>query len=361
MNELRTAGRQMSSSENEDTAARWLVKREGGSWTDEDESNFNAWLSGSTAHRIAYLRVRKTWVDAEKLKSLSAGTSSDDLPDRGSWIYPPSEKPSASNAENPVHGLALPSKRKRWSNGRLSGALAATFVVCAIGLYAYSIGLFASRRYSTPIGETNIIALHDGSQVTLNTDSTIHVQFAPGERHVALDQGEVFFVVARDADRPFVVQAGGSRITAVGTQFSVRRRATLIQVIVTEGTVRIDPNASSSSSGHSASTVLVAAGSAAQASDGKALVRAQASGEAERLLSWRNGYVSFEDTTLADAVAEFNRSTTRQIVIGDPSIADMRLSGNFRTNNVDAFLSLLQNGFNISVQQNPTAVTLRAK
>jgi len=236
-------------------------------------------------------------------------------------------------------------------------------VICAIGLYALSTGLFASRRYATPVGGTDTIALHDGSHVTLNTDSKIRVEFGPGERSVALNQGAVFFEVAKDAARPFVVEAGGSRVTAVGTQFSIRRQSAEIQVVVTEGTVRIEPSllpASATPEGNSP-RVLVTAGKVAQTANGRTIVRAQAEGEAERLLSWRSGYVSFENATLTEAVAEFNRYNARQIVIQDPSIATIRLSGHFRTNNVEGFLSLLHDGFNVTVDQSTAAVTLQAR
>jgi len=90
-------------------------------------------------------------------------------------------------------------------------------------------------RYSTPVGEIASVPMRDGSKVTLNTDSQIRVTLTDSERRVDLKYGEAFFEVSKDPKRPFVVNAGGKRVIAVGTQFSVRRDANDIQVVVTEG------------------------------------------------------------------------------------------------------------------------------
>jgi transmembrane sensor len=83
--------------------------------------------------------------------------------------------------------------------------------------------------------------------------------------------------------------------------------------------------------------------------------------EAEQRLSWRNGFVAFHETTLAEAVAEFNRYTARKIVIEDTSIAGLRIGGNFRSNDADAFLWLIQRGFPITVEQDGGRVLLKER
>jgi transmembrane sensor len=106
---------------------------------------------------------------------------------------------------------------------------------------------------------------------------------------------------------------------------------------------------------------LLRAGAVARTANSAVLVHQQTATEGEALLSWRNGYVAFRDTTLADAVNEFNRYNTRKIVIDDPRIAEIRIGGNFRTNNTAAFLWLLQNGFPIAIEQGSDKVVLRAR
>ena len=78
-------------------------------------------------------------------------------------------------------------------------------------------------------------------------------------------------------------------------------------------------------------------------------------------MSWRTGFIVFRDTSLADAVADFNRYTNRKIVIEDPAIANIRIGGNFRSDNADAFLSLIQTGFPVRAEQHSDRIVLTKK
>jgi len=227
------------------------------------------------------------------------------------------------------------------------------------GVYVLQSGLLDSNRYSTRIGTMESITLADGSRLTLNTDSRIRVAVEPQHRHIDLDKGEAFFEVANDPRRPFVVRAGHKRVIALGTKFSVRRDGDEVLVAVTEGKVRVEDE--SVPAPGQATEVLLGAGSIARSARGQVLVRDGAGPEVDRLLSWRSGYLVFRNSTLADAVAEFNRYNTRKIVIADPRIGGIRIGGNFRSGNTDAFLWLLQTGFPVSVDSSRERVVLKAR
>jgi transmembrane sensor len=210
--------------------------------------------------------------------------------------------------------------------------------------------------YRTAIGDLQEVPLADGSIATLSSDSRLLVTLSHGERHVDLQQGEAFFAVAKDPARPFVVSAGGRRVTAVGTRFSVRRDAADLRVVVTQGLVRLEsdrlPN------GLRQPTTLLPAGSVALASDAGVVVHSGSVQQAEEYLSWRSGFVSFHDTPLATAAAEFNRYNARKIVVGDASVGAMRVGGNFRWSNVDAFVRLLAQGFPIQARRQGDTIVL---
>jgi transmembrane sensor len=215
------------------------------------------------------------------------------------------------------------------------------------------------------------VSLADGTQVTLNTSTEIRVSLSRNWRRVDLERGEVFIAVAHDPARPFVVEIADKRVIAVGTQFSIRREHNDIRVAVSQGTVRVEdlssplhltnPNGSNVSTSATlmpSSPLYLPAGSVAQTSNTEILVREHAESEVERLLSWRRGYLIFRDTTLADAVAEFNRYNVQQIVITDAWIGQNRIGGNFRANNTEAFLWLIQRAFPIEVTQTDGKVIL---
>lgn len=358
----------------EDAAAAWFWKKDSGNWTEQDQAEFDAWLSRSTAHRIAYLRLRAGWKGAARLQALGAGIPRGEVPPPGHWgndLFLGGKNAAKQNpasvllqdSENPDASTFKPKpsfKPLRWA--------VAVAVILAVGVtfYAHNTQRLRANQYSTAVGELDTVSLADGSRVTLNTDTRIHVDLGDRERRIDLRRGEAFFVVAKDATRPFVVYADDKRVTAVGTQFSVRRDADDIQVVVAEGRVKLEqvsavPKLSKLVGRPERPATALVAGAIARTAKSDVLVQKGSAPDAEQLLSWRNGYLVFDATPLADAVAEFNRYSARKIVIDDPSLAALRISGNFRSSNTDAFLWLLKSGFHVEIEEGEDRVHLNTR
>jgi transmembrane sensor len=216
--------------------------------------------------------------------------------------------------------------------------------------------LLPRNDYSTVVGGLEAVPMLDGSRVTLNTDSEIRVAVTEKERRVELKQGEAFFEVAKDPNRPFVVSVAGQRIVAVGTAFSVRRQGNDIRVIVSEGKVRVEVPGKDA-----ALMEPVSAGSVVRTASNEVLIQKKPIAEIEQSLSWRSGLLTFRDTPLADAIAEFNRYNTRKIVIEDPEIAALQVGGIFRATNLDPFVHLLQDGFPVRATMEEDRIVLRSR
>jgi transmembrane sensor len=214
------------------------------------------------------------------------------------------------------------------------------------------------NSYRSAIGDTKVVSLADGSTVTLNTNSAIHVGLTAAERRIDLDRGEAFFEVAKDPRRPFIVATGGKRIIAVGTKFSVFRGDLDTRVVVTEGQVKVEEV---EAGGPVGPVTQLPAGSIAQAGSAGVLVKHSSVAEAETYMSWRSGYIALRDTELAAAVAEFNRYNQKQLVIADRSIAEIRIGGNLRATNVDAFVRVLEQGFPVRAEDQGNRIVLTAK
>ncbi len=211
--------------------------------------------------------------------------------------------------------------------------------------------------YKTPIGGLETVHLADGSRVTLNTDTTIRVRIGRTRRRVELDSGEAYFIVARDPSCPLDIFVSNRRITANGTEFSVRRDAKDLLIVVTAGRVQLA--AAGTAAPHSATTL--AAGTVARTAGSEVLTDRAAQMKMEELLSWRTGFLEFHDMTLTDAVAAFNRYRTLKLSLADPSIASLRISGRFRSTNSEAFLWLLQQGFAVVAEEQPGGIILRRR
>jgi transmembrane sensor len=352
----------------EDQAAAWLARRDSGAWSEEDVARLHDWLDAATAHRVAYLRLEAAWEGAQRLRALGAGLPAGAVPPPGEWRH----TPFFDREAHPSFVSAAPEPRRKRARGRTRlryGIAASVLLAVALGAYFY----LAPRgdNYSTPIGEVASVPLRDGSNITLNTASTVRVDLTPQERRVDLERGEAFFVVARDPNRPFVVSAGNKRVVAVGTQFSMRREGDELRVIVTEGTVRLEAighplHVEGADDQRGAGSAIseyarLPAGSIARASDGDVLVQEKSITEAEEALTWRAGYLTFRETTLAEAVEEFNRYNTQRIVIEDPTVAATRISGMFRPTNYEAFVRLLHEGYGIHSHPSDGEITLTAQ
>ncbi len=361
----------MSAEAIEHAAAAWFAKKDSGEWSSTDQAAFDAWLNGSTAHRIAYLRLHAAWKGAARMQALGAGVPRGEVPPPGHWNSDRFLGGKHIGAQQPIAELAancaddVPSTKSRRIK-RMRWAVAAGAIL-ALGLTLFIQHpniLQRSAQYSTPVGGQTTVSLPDDSRVTLNTDSDIRVEFNQSERRIDLRKGEAFFVVAKDPARPFVVYVDDKRVTAVGTEFSVRRVTDDIEVVVSEGRVRLEPASSPLRDfvGIPAPPgTTIAAGAVARTMSSEVLVQAGSEPEIEQLLSWRRGYLVFEATTLAEAVSEFNRYNTKKIVIDDPSLAALRIGGNFRVNNTAALLWLLQSGFGVQVEEVDGSVRLKSR
>jgi transmembrane sensor len=364
----------MDSTQIERQAADWLAKRDSDVWSETDARAFADWQSQCTACRIAVIRIQTIWQGADRLQALGAGVPRGQIPPPGSWrlspffdrgqrqVGPLSFSPEASLGLDEDKNVptnepaATPLRPKMRASGIRS--LRAWAAVLVLALSAGVVGYFLTYdaiAYRSQIGAIKRISLSDGSTVTLNTDTVIHVRLSGTSRRIDLERGEAFFEVARDPRRPFLVSAAGERVVAVGTQFSVFRRAADLRVVVTEGEVKVE--ALKGGAAVRPATELPA-GSIAQVDSAGVLVKQRTVAEAETYTSWRSGYINLTDTELATAVAEFNRYNKKKLVIADSAITALRIGGNLRAANVDAFVRVLEEGFPVRAQDQGDRIVL---
>lgn len=198
--------------------------------------------------------------------------------------------------------------------------------------------------YSTRIGQMAEFRLPDGSVIELNTGSEVAVDYSAEVRNLTLLKGEAVFTVAKDADRPFIVASGRSRVVALGTVFSVRKSDEASEVTLIEGRVRVDRDDGAAGN----KSAQLAAGEKIRIPFNQpfAITRAELS----RVASWRDGRLVFEQTPLREVLDEFNRYSPNKHVLGDESIGTLLVSGTFRIRSSEHFAATLEAGFPVSVR-----------
>lgn len=218
----------------------------------------------------------------------------------------------------------------RWPSFRM-GRRQVGAVVLVVSLFVAAMtGLLDWRRtYRTGTGQTLVVRLDDGSKVTLNTDSRVAVRFSGDRRDVELLQGQAYFEVAHDAERPFRVTAADTKVTAVGTQFEVWRDLAGVRVTLVQGRISVS-SASTEKPAQLASVgqTLVASGSAV------AIGRRDPAVE----LSWVDGKIDLREVPLRDAIAEVNRYIRSPVILEAKELSSTKISGIFATGDRDAFV-----------------------
>lgn len=333
----------------EEAAATWIAQRDGEAWSQADAASLDAWLAESAGHRVAYYRLNAVWIESGRIAAASKSSRYRLLAVAATVLIL-----IAGTLVSLQNGLFRSKPDAPPPVAQTSKAPATDAAVAAASPPPEDVSAAApqspfQQRYSTAVGASRAVSLPDGSRVTLDTDSQIRVSIDGRSRIVRLDRGQAFFEVAHDTRRPFVVDAGRLRVVAVGTEFSVRRVASDIRVVVAEGTVRLEGNS------------LLPAGGIARVEGERVQIHQAQPTEVARNLSWRSGVLTFRHTPLSEAAAEFNRYDARRIVILDPAIAALELGGVFRSDDVEAFAQLLERTFHIDAVVHPDRIELTAR
>ncbi|WP_129780739.1 FecR family protein [Peristeroidobacter soli] len=310
-------------------AAEWLQQLEA---APRDEGLLSRWLEWCQAD------VR----NLEAFESLQSVWSAFDEPEVRS---------AAERARTPKRGF--------WR--RPMTALAAS--VAALGLCVSVVGRDTLMGWIDPAREvlTTEVAEHgnqllaDGSRVELGGKTRIVTRYSDHERSVVVESGEAFFAVTKDPQRPFVVQAGGVQVTAVGTAFSVRRTMDRTVVAVSEGVVRVAP--SSAAVGHQVQLVAGEQVSFSAASNKLNIVRIDPKVTESRL----DGALSFESEPLRSVIADVNRYAARRIVLDDAALGDRTFTGTVYQDRIDDWLRALEAVFPLTVVDNGASIELRPR
>jgi transmembrane sensor len=205
-------------------------------------------------------------------------------------------------------------------------------------------------RYATDLGEQRILTLADGSVVTLNTSSTIKVDFSERRRDIRLIKGEAFFRVAHDVTRPFDVTARDATVRAVGTQFNVRVAPQTTLVSVVDGVVDVRERLQSEPAGEAAAPepVLRLHRGEEATVDGRQAAAVQQSPRIVktahaaplRAVAWTRGRVEFDGTPLIDVLGEFQRYREFEVSVAEP-LRQIRLTGSFDAQDPESALAYI--------------------
>lgn len=308
-------------------AADWLMERhEAGSWNAHSQAELDAWLAQSPAHRVAYIKLETAWGRTHRLAAMRAPA--------GEETQKTKKRQSISTAIKALAMLAF---------AGVFGAVAADYLLASHEL-----------MFATTTGGHKTVRLADGTQIELNTDTLVRATLGD-TRTVWLDRGEAYFQVKHDPARPFVVIAGDRRVTDLGTKFLARRDPDRLEVDVIQGRVRFETTVNDGTKIRSA---LLLPGNVAVATGQSLFVTRQPEQALANRLSWRRGVLIFDHTTMAAAVADFNRYNREKLIVADTSAARMKIDGTFPANDVELFARVARDILGLHIENRENEIVI---
>lgn len=318
-----------------EAAALWLARRESG-FDARQATEFARWRDADPRHASAFRRAQATQHLLARLP----------------------ETPGVASMLAEVDALCAPRKKVVpfslvW---KISAGLAAAACLAVLLWPAKSEVSDSHAAYTTDASHHRTVNLSDGSTLVLNASSEVAIDFQAAERRVQLQHGEAHFYVAKDPDRPFYVTAGTVTVRAVGTAFNVRRQVGAVEVLVTEGKVKVSRDDSPAGTPALEPIYLVAGERAfidgvpvpsvavsRTSTEATAIVPEPAAQRAPRLM--------FNNTPLSDVVERFNRYSRVQMEIADADLARRSVGGNFDADNAESFINLLSVAGDVRVER----------
>jgi len=342
-------------------AAQWFMELDR---PDADPQRFiewQQWLRADAAHHSAYTVFERQM----------------NLKIKQARLLPTSEEMVADDYDGSVpieNWKTLPRTARRGLFVRYAmaaGIAALTFAGGGFWLYGDYRAQHGTFSYHTATGERREFKLAEGSRVTLDADSELHVELTPERRSLQLTHGEVYFNVAKNARRPFTVRAGNAEVRAVGTAFNVRMTDGRTVVAVTEGKVQVTSDAEmipvetqTRSSGKAVQGAPKKQAAprvhAAQVSAGEAVSYLTDAGlselpaaEASLATTWLKGRRQYRNEPLRYVLADIDRYTGKQIAIADNATGDLPFTGTLDLDNSDAWLKGLAVALPVTISESP--------
>ncbi|WHZ22177.1 MAG: hypothetical protein OJF47_001289 [Nitrospira sp.] len=307
-----------------DEALAWLVRIHSGQASEDDRHAFQAWQAHSADHRLAAQEAETLWREIGSLRS-------------------------ADRSHNPTSVPPL-CRSQQVGTGKATWAIAACLIL--------TIGWFASdgivewftvtmADHHTVIGQQHVVTLPDGSHIHLNSDSAVNVVFTEQERTVHLMKGEAAFSVSPDANRPFIVRSRNLHARALGTAFIVRLHQDAVTVTVTEHTVHL-----STTNRNRSSPLILREGeqTSYSAETGFSPVHPV---NLSLVTAWQRGKLIVDSKPLAEVVDELNRYRPGRIMILNPALRPLKVTGLFDITDPEAALRMIAD----TLQIHGTALT----
>jgi transmembrane sensor len=256
----------------------------------------------------------------------------------------------ASQVEQSVQGAG----RSNWKTYLVAASL---LFILGINAWLFRDTIFY-KSFSTTYGEISFLTLSDGSQVTLNANSTLKVPrfgFDKPARNVFL-QGEACFSIVHTPDHQrFVVQTDPLfQVEVLGTKFSVFARPRQTKVMLIQGKVKVQYNQNKPM----ASALTMAPGDLVTLNPQAERLQVQRVPEPENMIAWMQHRFVFNNTSVLEIKNILTENYGLTVALAGDRLADQTISGSFKAQTADELLAGISAVLDIHVNRQNDHVTL---
>ncbi|WP_444921128.1 FecR family protein [Microbulbifer sp. CnH-101-G] len=331
-----------------DQACAWVARLRSEAMSNAEKREFATWLAATEAHRQALDEVVELWGDLGALAHMPV----DQLFPESVPSSPPQNSGEARKSRKAQSAMSANWGLPQWLIG---GGLATcgAFLAVWIGLQWLGSGKIDQQIYTTQLGEIRTVSLADGSEIKLNSNSELRVNFSRKERQTQLLRGEAFFDVARQTARPFTVAAGSANIRVLGTEFNVELNPENTRVSVTEGKVSVSE--AEKTPGLTPESVTLVKNQKVSVST-LGLTQIQHTSP-EQATDWTRGILVFEKTPLKEALQELNRYLAVPVVAA-PQVESRLVSGTFAVSDPDNTLEAITTALDLQQDHSNNNLTI---
>lgn len=337
-------------------ALEWRILIDGDDMSPEEQIRFEAWLDADKRHSQAFDQATTVWA--------AFGTFDDDM------VEESYRRMSALDTLRERLARAPWKRRGGRSLAPALGGVAAFLLAGAIILTQFepqSVELEQSSPpeivvYSTNIGEVEMLALSDGSEITIGAGTELHVAMAETIRTVKIIRGAAVFDVTPDPNRPFMVQAEALSARVVGTVFDVRNNGGVVRLSVEEGQVEVThPLMLNGEPTQLINSRAISAGERITAATEVGLGAVEGFDKTAFAL-WRSERLAYAGAPLSELIADANRYSNIPIVVdsGSADISDAIVTFTYDARDLDNMLAVLPALFPVTVDRTkPDQIVIR--
>jgi transmembrane sensor len=233
----------------------------------------------------------------------------------------------------------------------------AAAVLIGIGIVFYSINLASVKTIKTQIAQTRELVLPDGSKVTLNAGSklTYKKDFGKNSRIISL-KGEGFFEVAKNKEKPFVINAGDAEIKVLGTSFNVKAYSDMekIEITVKEGTVSVSNKKALTRK------IIVSAGDRANYNKKLNTVEKQINPD-RNYISWKTRQIIFENDSLTTIIKTLEDVYHKDFELSGPKLGKCTITTTFENKELSTVLRILESTLDIKFNREGEKIVISGK